>query len=40
LACIDGPIFDAHKVNFDEVIKRNEMFKEEEAIALEKYRGG
>jgi len=40
LACIDGPIFDAHKVNFDEVINRNETFKEEEAIALEKYRGG
>jgi ferredoxin--NADP+ reductase len=40
LACVDGPIFDAHKVDFDEVIKRNGMFKEEEAIALEKYRGG
>ncbi len=36
-ACVDGPIFDAHKVNFDLVIKRNERFLEEEKQSLEKW---
>jgi ferredoxin--NADP+ reductase len=36
-ACVDGPIFDAHKVNFDLVIKRNERFEEEEEQARERY---
>ena len=40
LACIDGPMFDAHKVNFDEVINRNKMFKKEEAISFKKYKEG
>ena len=29
-ACIDGPDFDGHLVDFDEAIKRNNFFKEEE----------
>jgi len=37
LTCADGPTFDAHKINFDELINRNKMFKKEEAIALKKY---
>jgi len=37
LTCIDGPLFDAHKVNFDEVINRLNMFKEPEAAAKEAY---
>jgi len=37
LTCIDGPTFDAHKVNFAEVMSRNDMFKEEEAIACKSY---
>lgn len=37
LTCIDGPLFDAHKINFDEVINRLGMFKEPEAFAKEKY---
>ncbi len=38
LACIDGPMFDAHKVDFDEIMNRNNMFKEEEAVALKRYK--
>ena len=29
-ACIDGPDFDAHKIDFDEVINRSKIYKEEE----------
>ena len=29
-ACVDGPEFDAHKVDFDELIQRNNRFIEEE----------
>ncbi len=29
-ACVDGPEFDAHKVDFDELIQRNNRFVEEE----------
>lgn len=32
-ACIDGPEFDAHKVNFDDLISRLTMFEEKERIA-------
>lgn len=34
-ACIDGPEFDGHKVNFDEVMRRLNMFKEKETHAME-----
>jgi ferredoxin--NADP+ reductase len=37
LTCIDGPLFDAHKVNFDEVINRLGMFKKPEGMAKEAY---
>ncbi|MHC1631628.1 MAG: sulfide/dihydroorotate dehydrogenase-like FAD/NAD-binding protein [Methanotrichaceae archaeon] len=37
LTCIDGPMFDAHKLNFEDIISRLEMFKENEAIAMEYY---
>jgi ferredoxin--NADP+ reductase len=37
LTCIDGPLFDAHKVNFDEVINRLSMFKRPEQLAKEMY---
>jgi ferredoxin--NADP+ reductase len=37
LTCIDGPMFDAHKVDFDEIINRLGMFKEEETRAKELY---
>ena len=29
-ACIDGPDFDAHKIDFDEIINRSRIYKEEE----------
>lgn len=29
-ACVDGPDFDGHLVNFEEAIKRQDMYKEEE----------
>ncbi len=38
LTCIDGPEFDAHKVNFDEVISRLDMFKEKEEMAVKHYK--
>ncbi|MBE6608732.1 MAG: sulfide/dihydroorotate dehydrogenase-like FAD/NAD-binding protein [Ruminococcaceae bacterium] len=35
-ACIDGPDFDGHLVDFDELIRRNGMYRPEEALANEK----
>ncbi len=32
-ACVDGPDFDGHLVDFDELIRRNGFYKEEEAHA-------
>lgn len=29
-ACVDGPDFDAHKIDFDEVINRTRVYKEQE----------
>ena len=34
-ACIHGPEFDAHKVNFDLLMKRMSVYKEEEKVKLE-----
>ena len=36
-ACVDGPDFDGHKVDFDEVLARNATYKEHEAKAKEKH---
>jgi ferredoxin--NADP+ reductase len=30
-ACVDGPMFDAHQVDFAELVRRNKMYKQEEA---------
>jgi len=38
LACIDGPEFDAHKVNFDAVISRLSMFQEKETLAYDDFK--
>lgn len=35
-ACVDGPEFDGHLVDFDEAMKRQTMYKAEEAVANEK----
>lgn len=32
-ACVDGPDFDGHEVDFDELMHRNTLFREEEAHA-------
>ena len=36
-ACVDGPMFDGHKVDFDILAKRNEAFKEFEKISLDEF---
>lgn len=34
-ACVDGPDFDGHEVDFDEAMRRQMMYKNEEKISLE-----
>jgi ferredoxin--NADP+ reductase len=36
-ACRDGPMFDAHKVDWEDVLKRAERFKDQEGLAKERY---
>ena len=36
--CVDGPEFDAHKVNFDEMMMRLSAYKPEEAEAFNNYK--
>jgi len=36
-ACVDGPEFDGHQVDFNELIKRLRMYQPEEKIALQFY---
>jgi ferredoxin--NADP+ reductase len=38
LACVDGPEFDGHKVDFDDLMNRLKMFRAEEQLALERYK--
>ena len=35
-ACVDGPDFDGHEVDFDELMKRNVMYRPAEQAAREK----
>jgi ferredoxin--NADP+ reductase len=35
LACVDGPEFDGHKVNFDLLMQRLQAYREEEQLALD-----
>ena len=39
-ACVDGPEFDGHEVNFDEAMKRQQMYKTEEGRAMLKLMEG
>lgn len=39
-ACVDGPEFDAHLVDFDQAMKRSKMYQEEEGRALLKMKEG
>lgn len=36
-ACVDGPEFDGHKVDFDLLMSRQKMYPDEEKIATEKH---
>ena len=39
-ACVDGPEFDGHLVDFDQAMKRQQMYKTEEGRALLRQREG
>jgi len=36
-ACVDGPDFDGHLVDFDELLKRQAMYVKQEKIAMERF---
>ena len=36
-ACVDGPDFDGHEVDFDEAIRRQQMYKVEEKQFMEEH---
>jgi ferredoxin--NADP+ reductase len=35
-ACVDGPEFDAHRVDFDELARRTGAYREQEHLVLER----
>lgn len=35
-ACVDGPEFDANRVNFDVLTKRNNMYREQERLSIDR----
>ncbi len=37
-ACVDGPDFDGHQVDFDELLKRQAMYLKQERIAMERFK--
>ena len=37
-ACVDGPEFDAHKVNFEVLVQRNAMYRDAEQQSMENFR--
>ncbi len=37
-ACVDGPEFDGHKVNFNLLMSRQRMYPEEEKLAMDRYK--
>jgi len=36
-ACVDGPDFNGHEVDFNELIKRNAMYKDEEKVSFDNH---
>jgi len=36
-ACVDGPDFDAHQVDFEELVRRQQMYRYEEKVALQQW---
>jgi ferredoxin--NADP+ reductase len=39
-ACVDGPEFDAHQVDFDALMTRQRMYLDEEKAAMERFHAG
>jgi ferredoxin--NADP+ reductase len=39
-ACVDGPTFDGHKVDFNELLNRLKMYKSEEKMSLDLFHEG
>jgi ferredoxin--NADP+ reductase len=39
-ACVDGPCFDAHEVDFDIAVRRNKAYQREEKLAAEHQHAG
>ena len=39
-ACVDGPDFDAHQVDFAVLVQRNAMYREAEKRSMDEYRQG
>jgi len=37
-ACVDGPEFDAHRVNFDVLIRRNSTYRKQEQQSMTEFR--
>jgi ferredoxin--NADP+ reductase len=37
-ACVDGPEFDAHRVNFEVLVQRNAMYRDAEQRSMEEFR--
>jgi ferredoxin--NADP+ reductase len=37
-ACVDGPEFDAHRINFEVLIQRNAMYREAERRSMDEFR--
>jgi ferredoxin--NADP+ reductase len=35
--CVDGPEFDAHKVDWDNLLARQQFYREEERLAVERW---
>ena len=35
-ACVDGPIFDGHQVDFEEAVRRNKMYVDLETESAER----
>mgnify|MGYP006287880561 FL=1 len=36
-ACVDGPLFEATQIDFDELVRRNKTYRDEEAAALDRF---
>jgi ferredoxin--NADP+ reductase len=36
-ACVDGPDFDGHEVDFDELVQRQRIFRDHERVSMEHY---